>query len=81
MKRRMGIKNGEKNRKGIGKKDGKRDWREGGDMRFERRTKYEFGEKDRKRDWRDISDKEETKSFTLSFNIYILFRLHCAYLY
>jgi hypothetical protein len=47
-------------------------------MRCERRTNYEFGEKDGKRDWRDISDKEETKSFTLSFYIYILFRLHCA---
>jgi hypothetical protein len=61
---------------------GKKDWREGGDMRFERRTKYEFGEKDGKRDWRDISNKEETKSFTLSFFIlYILFRFHCACLY
>ncbi len=73
MKRRTRIVIELKDGKRFGEKDGKRDWREGGDMRLERRTKYEFGEMDGKRDWRDINKKEETKSFTLSCIYYIFY--------
>ncbi len=40
MKRRMGIKNGEKNRKGIGKKEGNKGcWRERLEKGLKRRTR------------------------------------------